>query len=148
MVFACIHYELSIHTKESTDAELVSFCSKRGIYRNWVLGQHLFGWIKGNQAAWDYFFNCWNGRFILFVLNPEGRITEIKQRVFEEGAILMTCDRCGKKTHHIYITEDHEKVCKRTCNGEINTSTRKILPNRQSALPLAVQSFRKFLVDR
>ena len=36
----------------------------------------------------------------------------------------MTCDRCGKKTHHIYITEDHEKVCKRTCNGEVNTSTR------------------------
>ena len=37
----------------------------------------------------------------------------------------MTCDRCGKKTHHIYITEDYEKVCKRTCNGEVNTSTRK-----------------------
>ncbi|MBW2570782.1 MAG: hypothetical protein JRE61_00025 [Deltaproteobacteria bacterium] len=37
----------------------------------------------------------------------------------------MTCDRCGKKTHHIYITEDHEKVCKRTCNGEVNTGTRK-----------------------
>jgi len=36
----------------------------------------------------------------------------------------MTCDRCGKKTHHIYITEDHEKVCKRTCNGEVNTNTR------------------------
>lgn len=36
----------------------------------------------------------------------------------------MTCDRCGKKTYHIYITEDHEKVCKRTCNGEANTGTR------------------------
>ena len=43
MVFACIHYELSIHTKESTNAELVSFCSERGIYRNWILGQHFFG---------------------------------------------------------------------------------------------------------
>ena len=36
----------------------------------------------------------------------------------------MTCDRCGKKNHHIYITEDHEKVCKRTCNGEVNAGTR------------------------
>ncbi len=36
----------------------------------------------------------------------------------------MTCDRCGKKTNHIYITEDHEKVCKRTCNGEVSTSSR------------------------
>jgi len=45
MVFASIRYELSIHTKESTDAELVYFCSERGIYRNWILGQHFFGWI-------------------------------------------------------------------------------------------------------
>jgi len=29
----------------------------------------------------------------------------------------MTCDRCGKKTNHIYITENHEKVCDRTCKG-------------------------------
>jgi len=29
----------------------------------------------------------------------------------------MTCDRCGRKTNHIYITETHEKVCKRTCKG-------------------------------
>jgi len=43
MVFAFIHDELSIHTKESTDAELVSFYSERGIYRNWVLGQYFFG---------------------------------------------------------------------------------------------------------
>lgn len=35
----------------------------------------------------------------------------------------MTCDRCGKNTNHIYITEDHEKVCKRTCTGEVNNST-------------------------
>jgi len=66
----------------------------------------------------------------------------------------MTCDRCGKKTHHIYITEDHEKVCKRTCNGEVDTGTRifyaspKKIPNRQRALPLGVQFFRKFLADR
>jgi hypothetical protein len=24
----------------------------------------------------------------------------------------MTCDRCGRKTNHIYITESHEKVAK------------------------------------
>jgi hypothetical protein len=53
----------------------------------------------------------------------------------------MMCDRCGKKTNHIYITVDHEKVCKRTCNGEVNTGTRKNYaspkkrPNRHSALP-------------
>jgi|GEM_PF-3399284 len=29
----------------------------------------------------------------------------------------MICDRCGKKTFHIYITETHEKVCERTCKG-------------------------------
>jgi hypothetical protein len=29
----------------------------------------------------------------------------------------MNCDRCGRKTNHIYITENHEKVCERTCNG-------------------------------
>jgi len=29
----------------------------------------------------------------------------------------MTCDRCGKKTNHIYVIESHEKVCQRTCNG-------------------------------
>jgi hypothetical protein len=29
----------------------------------------------------------------------------------------MTCDRCGRKTNHIYITETHEKGCKRTCKG-------------------------------
>ncbi len=29
----------------------------------------------------------------------------------------MTCDRCGRKTNHIYITENHEKVCERTCKG-------------------------------
>jgi len=29
----------------------------------------------------------------------------------------MTCDRCGRKTNHFYITENHEKVCERTCKG-------------------------------
>jgi len=29
----------------------------------------------------------------------------------------MTCDRCGRKTNHIYITENHEKVCERACKG-------------------------------
>jgi hypothetical protein len=29
----------------------------------------------------------------------------------------MTCDRCGRKINHIYITEDHEKICDRTCKG-------------------------------
>ena len=29
----------------------------------------------------------------------------------------MICDRCGKKTFHIYITEKHEKVCERFCKG-------------------------------
>ena len=36
----------------------------------------------------------------------------------------MFCDRCGKKTNHIYITEKYEKVCERTCSGEANYSTK------------------------
>jgi hypothetical protein len=56
----------------------------------------------------------------------------------------MTCDRCGKKTHHIYITEDHEKVCKRTCNGEVNTDTRFFYANpkkfTQSSKDIALSS--------
>ena len=47
----------------------------------------------------------------------------------------MICDRCGKKTHHIYITEDHEKVCKRSCNGEINTSTRIFYASPKTVTP-------------
>jgi hypothetical protein len=34
----------------------------------------------------------------------------------------MTCDRCGRKTNQIYITEDHEKVCDRTCKGRRSLS--------------------------
>jgi hypothetical protein len=29
----------------------------------------------------------------------------------------MICDRCGRKTNHIYITEKHEKVCEKFCRG-------------------------------
>lgn len=32
----------------------------------------------------------------------------------------MTCDRFGRKTNHIYITENHEKVCERTCKGRLS----------------------------
>ncbi len=32
----------------------------------------------------------------------------------------MICDRCGKKTFHIYITETHEKICERLCKGRRN----------------------------
>jgi len=32
----------------------------------------------------------------------------------------MKCDRCHKQTNHIYINEDHEKVCERDCKGVVN----------------------------
>ena len=35
----------------------------------------------------------------------------------------MTCDRCGRKINHIYITEDHEKICDRTCKGRRRLNT-------------------------
>ena len=47
----------------------------------------------------------------------------------------MRCDRCGKKTHHIYVTEDHEKVCKRSCNGEVKSSPRIFYVNPKEIAP-------------
>ena len=56
----------------------------------------------------------------------------------------MFCDRCGKKTNHIYITESHEKICERTCNGDVNYSTKIFYANPKSSdklsksMPLSV----------
>jgi len=61
----------------------------------------------------------------------------------------MTCDRCGKNTNHIYITEDHEKVCKRSCNGDANNSARffyarpKNFTKSSKNIPLSSSSFQK-----
>jgi len=56
----------------------------------------------------------------------------------------MFCDRCGKKTNHIYITERHEKICERTCNGDVDYSTKIFYANQKSSdkisksMPLSV----------
>jgi hypothetical protein len=43
----------------------------------------------------------------------------------------MTCDRCGRKTNIIYITENHEKVCERNCNGRRSAyPSSNLKPNR------------------
>lgn len=56
----------------------------------------------------------------------------------------MICDRCGRKTNIIYITEDHEKVCDRTCNGR-----RSIYPSSNLNLNLSQgsENEQKFLKE-
>jgi len=57
----------------------------------------------------------------------------------------MTCDRCGRKINHIYITEDHEKVCDRTCKGR-----RRLYPssNLKSNWFQGTENEQKFLKEK
>ncbi len=56
----------------------------------------------------------------------------------------MTCDRCGRKTNHIYITENHEKVCERACKGR-----RSLYPpsNLKSNWSQGAENEKKFLKE-
>ena len=56
----------------------------------------------------------------------------------------MTCDRCGRKTNHIYITENHEKVCERTCKGYRSLYSSSILKSNWSK---GTENEQKFLKE-
>ena len=56
----------------------------------------------------------------------------------------MTCDRCGRKTYHIYITKNHEKVCERTCKGRWSLYTSSILKSNWSK---GTENEQKFLKE-
>jgi len=56
----------------------------------------------------------------------------------------MTCDRCGRKTNHIYITENHEKVCERACKGRWSLYTSS---NLKSIWSQGAENEKKFLKE-
>jgi hypothetical protein len=56
----------------------------------------------------------------------------------------MICDRCGRKTNHIYITENHEKVCERACKGRRSLYTSSNLKSNWSQ---GTENEQKFLKE-